>query len=121
MNHSYKRLKKEDPTGEGNWDRAIRRLRKGDHYILVMWGGTSLTVQVIILGLAVVFFSALYGLKWIAKTVAPPDPHLALSVFFGAIVLIFVFQRQLASTFGWIVIHTVERLTHDKNEEEEHS
>jgi hypothetical protein len=36
LHHAYKRLKEEDPERARNWDQAIRTLRKGDHYILVM-------------------------------------------------------------------------------------
>src|ERR1700723_3559926 len=37
MKHAYAEIKKQDPTAKVMWDSAIRRLRKGDHYILVMW------------------------------------------------------------------------------------
>jgi hypothetical protein len=38
MRHAHKRLKKEGPEKAQRWDKAIRTLRRGDHYILVMWG-----------------------------------------------------------------------------------
>jgi len=37
LHHAYDRLKVEDPQGKRNWDEAIRTLRKGDHYFLVLW------------------------------------------------------------------------------------
>jgi hypothetical protein len=37
LRHAYKRLNVEDPEKIRNWDRAIRLLRRGDHYILVLW------------------------------------------------------------------------------------
>jgi hypothetical protein len=37
LHHAYTRLKQEDPERTRNWDQAIRTLRKGDHYFLVMW------------------------------------------------------------------------------------
>jgi hypothetical protein len=37
MRHAYRRLKKESPEAARTWDAAIRELKKGDHYILVMW------------------------------------------------------------------------------------
>jgi hypothetical protein len=37
LHHAYDRLKREDPEGKRNWDLAIRTLRKGDHYALVLW------------------------------------------------------------------------------------
>ena len=37
LRHAYTRLKQENPERTRNWDQAIRTLRKGDHYFLVMW------------------------------------------------------------------------------------
>lgn len=37
LHHAYNRLKAEDPERKRNWDQAIRTLRKGDHYFLVLW------------------------------------------------------------------------------------
>jgi len=37
LHHAYDRLKAENPEGKRHWDHAIRALRKGDHYILVLW------------------------------------------------------------------------------------
>jgi hypothetical protein len=37
IHHAYDRLKLEDPEGKRTWDQAIRTLRKGDHYFLVLW------------------------------------------------------------------------------------
>src|SRR3954471_12238041 len=34
---AYRRLKKESPDTAQIWDACIRTLKKGDHYILVMW------------------------------------------------------------------------------------
>ncbi len=37
LHHAHDRLKLEDPEGKRTWDQAIRTLRKGDHYFLVLW------------------------------------------------------------------------------------
>jgi len=37
LHHAYDRLKLEDPEGKRTWDQAIRTLRKGDHYLPVLW------------------------------------------------------------------------------------
>lgn len=37
LHHAYDRLKAEDPVGKRTWDGAIRTLRRGDHYLLVLW------------------------------------------------------------------------------------
>ena len=36
LHHAYTRLREENPERVRNWDQAIRTLRKGDHYLLVM-------------------------------------------------------------------------------------
>jgi len=37
LRHAYERLKEEDAGNLRNWKQAIRTLRKGDHYILLLW------------------------------------------------------------------------------------
>jgi hypothetical protein len=37
LQHAYQRLKAENPEGKRTWDQAVRELRKGDHYFLVLW------------------------------------------------------------------------------------
>src|SRR6266436_7604392 len=41
LHHAYTRLKEENPERTRNWDQAIRTLRKGDHYLLVMVNQSS--------------------------------------------------------------------------------
>ncbi|HUJ93390.1 MAG TPA: hypothetical protein VLW46_00345 [Candidatus Bathyarchaeia archaeon] len=41
MRHARQRLKKEDPAKAAYWDNAVRCLEKGDHYILVLNGGSG--------------------------------------------------------------------------------
>jgi hypothetical protein len=37
LQHAYDRLKVEDSERKRVWDQSIRELRKGDHYVLVLW------------------------------------------------------------------------------------
>jgi hypothetical protein len=37
LHNAYDRLKMEDPERKRMWDLAVRELRKGDHYFLVLW------------------------------------------------------------------------------------
>ena len=37
LHHAYERLRREDPERVREWNLAIRALRRGDHYILVLW------------------------------------------------------------------------------------
>jgi hypothetical protein len=41
LHHAYKRVKKESPQIAQQWHQATRELRKGDHYLLVLWGAGS--------------------------------------------------------------------------------
>src|SRR5580692_2469506 len=37
LHRAHDRLRTENPEGRRNWDQAIRTLRRGDHYLLVLW------------------------------------------------------------------------------------
>jgi hypothetical protein len=37
LQHAYDRLKAEDTERKRIWDQSVRELRKGDHYLLVLW------------------------------------------------------------------------------------
>jgi hypothetical protein len=41
LHHAYQRLRKEKDAARRKWDLAIKCLRRGDHYLLVMWGNES--------------------------------------------------------------------------------
>src|SRR5262249_31189615 len=38
LHQAYERLRGEDPEKVDEWNEAVRTLREGDHYILVLWG-----------------------------------------------------------------------------------
>jgi len=37
LHYAHDRVKSESPEGTRNWNQAVRILRKGDHYLLVLW------------------------------------------------------------------------------------
>ncbi len=37
LHHAYNRTKRENPETAREWDAALQQLRKGDHYVLVLW------------------------------------------------------------------------------------
>ncbi len=37
LHRAYHRLRKENDAARKNWDQPIRCLRRGDHYLPVMW------------------------------------------------------------------------------------
>lgn len=45
LRHAYKRLKDEDGEKLRNWDQAVRTLRKGDHYVLILLAAKSELLQ----------------------------------------------------------------------------
>lgn len=78
LNHAYARVKKENPESARLWYESIRLLRKGDHYILVLWNqqssaerppydslkllGTALALIALIFG--VLALADHYGIHW---------------------------------------------------------
>jgi hypothetical protein len=112
MHHAYKRLRNEDATAQRTWDDAIRRLKRGDHYLLVLWDmrpGIH-TPELIVLGMIIFGFAAFLGLKWITNRFAPPNPHLLLAVFVAIVIACYFFQNQVGKAFGWLLDKTLFRL-----------
>ncbi len=42
LHRAYERIKKENPEAARQWKQAIRDISKGDHYLPVLWGESSL-------------------------------------------------------------------------------
>jgi hypothetical protein len=82
LGRAYKRLRKENADAAQTWDAAIKELKRGDHYILIMWRerlvavtgpwgfwktmGASL-ILVVMIGILVFVFSAVsdrYRIHW---------------------------------------------------------
>jgi len=70
LHHAYKRLKEENPEGNRNWDEAIRTLRKGDHYLLVLWdqptGERPPYDSLKLFGTALLVIAVLLAFFWVA-------------------------------------------------------
>lgn len=77
MHHAYRRIKKENPEGARQWNEAIRTLRKGDHYLLVLWDQGPQErppydqLKLLLAGLllaaimmSVIFLGAHFGIGW---------------------------------------------------------
>src|SRR5260370_27246659 len=105
LHRAYKRLEKEDASQLSHWRDAIRVLRKGDHYILVLWG-TNLSgrgpsgISLRIWGFVLLFAAFGIGLKLFAAYMTtasplPANPRVLLAVFLGIIVARFLFPRQI--------------------------
>jgi hypothetical protein len=127
LHHAYRRLKKENDVTRKNWDLAIKCLRRGDHYLLVMWdgdtsvgssGGTSgatplrhslplfgASLGVIALGFLVYFIAAKFEpqRRWLQKNIPQPNPHVLLGVFLALVVASLFFQRPLGIALDWLL------------------
>ena len=75
VHHAHTRVRKHGGTALQTWDDAIRCLKRGDHYLLVMWGQRPGIHAPELMGLAIglVFLAALVGSKWIASRFHPPE------------------------------------------------
>jgi hypothetical protein len=130
LHHAYERLKKEDPERVREWNLAIRTLRRGDHYILVLWDtkppsehpiresfkllGIGMLVAVGIF--IVIVLQAKYNISFdrFRKYLPSPNPHLALILFVGLFVLALAGSRL----FNRLLLFWAERrLKHEKNAE----
>ena len=115
MRQAYKRLKKEKPESALMWDKAIRTLRQGDHYMLVMWGHPLshsslrdwLVFVAIGLPIAIVMVAAFFLFPrrngtWPYSNYIPlPNPHV-MQVLFVALLLLTIF-------FPHVILRPVDR------------
>jgi uncharacterized membrane protein YccC len=133
LHHAYQRLRKENDAARKNWDEAIRCLRRGDHYLLVMWDltppgerpqGDSLKLFASALGVIALAFLAVFlsrkfepQWRWLQKHIPQPNPHVLLGVFIAFILAGLVFQRPLGDAVGWLLDRVVLRLMKPKEDE----
>lgn len=119
MRNAYKRLKREHSPERETWDEAIRTLRKGDHYILVMWGGMSGLSFLLVLGVALVATAVFAGFNWLGHKFPPPDPRVLQIAFVGFIVFCCLLRRQLAHAMEVLVDKTLGRRLESRGEKDD--
>ena len=112
------------------WNLAIRTLRKGDYYLLVLWDSVPpsehpirdflkpVGVGVLIafgIGMAIVL-SIEYNISWerIRKYVPAPTPRRAVFVFVG----VFLFALLGFRFFNWLLVVWSERGARQEKESE---
>jgi hypothetical protein len=104
-----------------NWDQTIRALRKGDHYILVLWDRKPPSEHPIrdsikLLGLGVLIAAGVFVLAFLAakynlnfdrfrKHLPAPSPRLAIIIYLGLVLLAFGGFRL----FNWGLVAWLER------------
>jgi hypothetical protein len=133
LHHAYHRLRKENDAARKNWDLAIKCLRRGDHYLLVMWDltaerppGDSLkllasALGVIALALLGVFISRKLEpqWRWLQKNTPSPNPHVLFGIFFAIVLAGFFFQRPVGKAVGWLLDKMFFRFLGPKEDEKD--
>jgi hypothetical protein len=114
LQHVYKRLSGESEGKRKTWDAAVACLKRGDHYILVMWDtgsgglakGSSVGSSAYILGGSIVatVFALMWGLRWIASHFPPPNPPVIWGVLAALVVGGALFRKQLATAGEWFLV-----------------
>ena len=122
LHHAYDRLRKENDAARKNWDLAIRCLRRGDHYLLVMWDlttprerppgdslklfGTSFGVAaLLILGVFIaVKFERQW--RWLQEKIPSPNPQVLFGIFIAIVLAVIFFPRRVGNAMDWLLGHT---------------
>lgn len=119
MYHAYKRLRNDGSASLMTWNEAIRCLKRGDHYLLVMWDsrpgihGTEL----IGIGLGLSFLALIIGLKWIAHYLPAPNPRYLQAMLIAIIIAGIFFRSAINNAFGWLMRNTLDRFIGKEDEE----
>lgn len=83
LSHAYKRIKKSNPQAASQWDASIRKLREGDHYLLVLWGRmplrSYLRLLIRLVALVSITLALCLGLRYLLR---PMGVSLASFLFF---------------------------------------
>ncbi len=121
MWHAYKRVRKEGESSRRTWDSAIRCLKRGDHYVIVMWDMRPglRPGHLIGVGIAAFAFAVSIGAKWITHNLAPPNPDLLLGIFIALILAGILFRRALGNAAGWLLDRTLLRFLGSKEDEKD--
>jgi hypothetical protein len=109
LHRAYARVKKENPETARTWNESIRILKKGDHYILVLWGvlrppydnlkliSTAFLVVALLLG--IILTAEHYHLHWNRAS----QPHGATPVWLGRLLLfLMAIGYAYYGVFPWI-------------------
>ena len=130
LHRAYERLKVENPERKREWNLAIRALRRGDHYLLVLWDSSPpsehpirdflkpVGVGVLIafgIGIAIVL-SVEYNISWerVRKYVPVPTPRRVVFVFVSVFLLALLGFRL----FNWLLVASSERGARQEKESE---
>jgi len=136
LHHAYRRVRKENGAARKNWDLAIKTLRRGDHYLLVMWDlAPSTWTPVRDSGKLLASGLGLAALAVLAGFVAPKfEPQwrwlqeafqthwrVLFGIFITIVLAVLLFPRRVWNAMDWLLDRTLFRLlglTEDEKESE---
>jgi len=138
MHHAYARLREDSDEARRNWDIAIKCLRRGDHYLLVMWDmsprtewSVSYFLKILAGSLGVIFLMFLFilakeefapQLKRIQRhfpTLPSPNSHVLFGIFITVVLAGFLFPRRVGIAVGWLLDRTLFRFLGPKEDEKD--
>jgi hypothetical protein len=135
LHHAYARLKKESDDARAHWDDAIKSLRRGDHYLLVMWDlvpsderprWDTLKLLAASLGVIAVMFIVVFiatklepQWRWLQEKIPNPNSHVMFGIFITIVLAGFFFPRRVGDAVGWLVDQTFFRLLGPKKDEKD--
>jgi hypothetical protein len=129
LNHAYERTRKENDETRKRFDAAIKSLRRGDHYLLVMWDmGSGVSplhlgpgfprVYLMVLVVIALALGVFFAMRWVVHHFTPPNPRILQAIVVAVVLFGLLFQRATGKAFDWILEHTVERfMGGDKSED----
>jgi len=129
LQRAYERAGEESDATRKQFDIAIKCLRRGDHYLLVMWdsgpgsrsgnliGFGSNAATLIGFGIAFLAIAALYAIQWFARRVAPPNPRIIQAILVVVLLCGVFFPRAVGKAFDWVLKNTFGR-SGNRNESE---
>ena len=125
LHHAYRRVRKENGAARKNWDLAIKCLRRGNHYLLVMWDlapstwtpvGDSMKLFASSLGVAALFAALGILASFIGPKFEPQwrwlqgasQGHwrLLFGIFIAIYLAVLFFPRRVGNAMDWFLDHT---------------
>jgi hypothetical protein len=120
LHHAYQRAGKESDGTRRRFDTAVKSLRRGDHYLLVMWDMRPGLHGPYLIGLLIGAFvlGGFYAVIRLAPRITPPNPRIIQAVLVVLILGGIFFPRAVGKAFDWILENTVERFMGGSKSEE---
>jgi hypothetical protein len=119
LHHAYQRLQKENDAARRNWDIAIKCLRRGDHYLLVMWDmsrsvewSAAYLLKILAGSLGLIFLMFLFILarekfepqwRWLQDKIPVPNPHVLFGIFITIALAVIFFPRRVGKAMDWLL------------------